>query len=95
MFVLSRRIIIPFWRARTILLAVIVLAGTSAAFADVLGRLQFTVKNADDEKPVEGAKITLHDTAGVHADMNLLTDKDGMTLQPTVGNSSVECGGHR
>lgn len=66
--------------ARTILLALIVLAGTSAAFADVFGRLQFSVKNADDETPVAGAKITLHDTAGVHADMSLLTDKDGAAL---------------
>ena len=66
--------------ARTLLLAIIVLVGASTAFADVYGRLQFTVKNADDEKPVVGAKITLHDTAGVHADTSLLTDKDGMAL---------------
>jgi hypothetical protein len=62
------------------LFAAIVLAGASPAFADVFGRLRFTVKNADDEKPIAGAKIALHDTAGVHADVSLLTDKDGAAL---------------
>ena len=76
----SQRTLRPLGLARAILLAVIVLVGASTAFANVYGRLQFTVKNADDEKPVVGAKITLHDTAGVHADTSLLTDKDGMAL---------------
>ncbi len=73
---------IHFRHACTLVLVLLLLAGTSAAFADVFGRLQFSVKNADDETPLAGAKITLHDTAGVHADMSLLTDKDGAALSP-------------
>jgi len=45
--------------------------------ADVVGRLHITVKNVDTEKPLEGAKITVHDTAGVRADNTLSTAADG------------------
>jgi outer membrane receptor protein involved in Fe transport len=57
---------------------VAILTGASASFADVFGTLQFAVKNADDEKPIAAAKITLHDTAGVHPDTSIVTDQNGM-----------------
>ena len=83
-----------FGHTRMLLLAVLVLLGASAAFADVFGRLQFSVKNADDEKPVAGATITLHDTAGVHADMTPADRQGRRGAQPAVGNSPVERENH-
>src|SRR5947209_2932763 len=53
------------------------LATAGSAHADVVGRLHFSVKNAADEKPIAGAKITLHDTANVRADVTLTTDAQG------------------
>ncbi len=49
----------------------------SQAFADVLGRLHFSVKGAADEKPVANAKITLRDSANVKPPITITTDKDG------------------
>jgi outer membrane receptor protein involved in Fe transport len=47
------------------------------ASADVFGRLQFSVKNAADEKPIAGAKITLKDSANVRPTVTLTTDAQG------------------
>ncbi|HZT40964.1 MAG TPA: TonB-dependent receptor [Chthonomonadaceae bacterium] len=55
---------------------------TGMARADVYGRLRFSVKNADDEKPLPNAKIVLHDTAGVRPDITLTTDAQGMAASP-------------
>src|ERR1051326_6042061 len=49
----------------------------SPARADVFGRLHFSVKNAADEKPISGAKITLKDSAGVRPNVGLTTDAAG------------------
>ncbi len=52
------------------------------AHAQVVGRLQFSVKNAADEKPITGAKITLRDTAGVRPPITLTTDGNGAATSP-------------
>ncbi len=44
------------------------------ARADVVGRLRIVVKNADTEKPVSGATITLRDSANVRPDTVLTPD---------------------
>ncbi len=44
------------------------------AHADVVGRLKIVVKNADTEKPVPGATITLKDSANVRPDATLTPD---------------------
>ena len=49
----------------------------SQAFADVVGRLQFSVKNADDEKPVSGAKIEIDDPTNVSPPAFLTSDANG------------------
>ena len=68
--------------ASIILIALMLFVGALSSQADVFGRLSFTVKNADDEKPVAGAKITLHDSAGVRADICLTTDSCGAAVSP-------------
>ncbi|MGO8673443.1 MAG: TonB-dependent receptor domain-containing protein [Capsulimonadaceae bacterium] len=60
----------------------LILACSQAAYADVFGRLTFTVKDADTNKPVANATVTLHDTAGVHGDIALTTDSDGKVTSP-------------
>ena len=47
------------------------------AYADVLGRLHFVVKNAADEKPLAKATVTLTDSAGVRPPITLTTDAKG------------------
>jgi outer membrane receptor protein involved in Fe transport len=47
------------------------------ALADVYGRLRIVVKNADDEKPIAKATITLEDSANVHPKTTLTTGADG------------------
>ncbi len=66
----------------TILIALMLFCGALISQADVFGRLSFTVKNADDEKPVAAAKITLHDSAGVRPDICLTTDSCGTVVSP-------------
>ncbi|HEX8462989.1 MAG TPA: TonB-dependent receptor [Abditibacterium sp.] len=44
------------------------------ARADVFGRLRIVVRNADTQKPVPGATITLRDSAGVRSDLTLTPD---------------------
>lgn len=63
------------------------IAGASTALiislparADVVGRLHIVVKNADTEKAVPGAVVTLKDSAGVRGDI---------TLSPDVGSGEV------
>ncbi|HVT10712.1 MAG TPA: TonB-dependent receptor [Fimbriimonadaceae bacterium] len=66
----------------TIILGLVLFVG-SQAWADVLGRLHFSVKNAADEKPVAGAKITLKDSANVRPPIVLKTDDKGnVTTDP-------------
>ncbi len=57
------------------------LAGTCTALiislparADVVGRLHIVVRNADTQKPVPGASVTLKDSAGVRGDITLTPD---------------------
>src|SRR6266581_7209265 len=52
-------------------------AVAGSASADVFGRLQFSVKNAADEKPIANAKITLKDSANVRPNVTLTTDAQG------------------
>jgi outer membrane receptor protein involved in Fe transport len=66
--------------------AAIVVSLTGVAHADVVGRLQFKVLNAADEKPIAGAKITLKDSAGSRADVTLTTGADGTITSPPLEN---------
>jgi outer membrane receptor protein involved in Fe transport len=52
------------------------------ARADIVGRLQITVMDADTNKPIANASVTLHDTAGVHGDTTLATDTQGAVTTP-------------
>jgi outer membrane receptor protein involved in Fe transport len=57
--------------------------GMSAACADIVGRLQIVVKDADNEKPVAGASIVLTDPTNVHPPTTLKVDASGaVTTQP-------------
>ena len=58
------------------------------ACADIVGRLRFIVKDANDknEKPVAGAKIVLHDTADARPDITLTTDAKGNATSPELDN---------
>ena len=49
--------------------------------ADVFGRLRFTVRDTAG-KPMQGANIIFHDTAGVNPDFNVVTDANGTALSP-------------
>ena len=60
----------------TVLLGLVLFVG-SQAYADVVGRLHFAVKNGDDEKPIANATVQLHDSAGVRPDIKLTTDAKG------------------
>ncbi len=64
------------------------LMAAGRACADVVGRLRFTVKDANDknEKPIAGAKIVLHDTAGVRPDITLTSDPKGNATSPELDN---------
>ena len=57
--------------------ALITMLTARQTWADVFGRLQFSVKNAADEKPLANAKITLKDSANVRPDVTLTTDAQG------------------
>src|SRR5438552_7603342 len=70
--------------ALTVVAVSLLLAGP--ARADVVGRLRFSVKNAADEKPVAGAKITLKDSANVRPNVLLTTDAQGAALSPDLEN---------
>ncbi|MDR3691473.1 MAG: TonB-dependent receptor [Fimbriimonas sp.] len=50
----------------------------SQAFADVVGRLQFTVKNADDDTGIAGAKIVISDPTNVSPPVTLSSDLKGV-----------------
>ena len=63
------------------LLTVSCLLLASSAYADVFGRLRFTVHDAAG-KPVQGANVIFHDTAGVNADFNVISDANGAALSP-------------
>ncbi len=62
-------------------LACVCLFSAGAARADVFGRLRFTVRDAAG-KPVQGANVVFHDTAGVNSDFNAITDAQGIALSP-------------
>lgn len=64
--------------ARCAVLAACLLASILPAYPDVFGRLQISVRDADTNKPIAGAVIRLHDTAGVHGDVTIKTDAAGM-----------------
>ena len=58
------------------------------AYADVFGRLSITIKNIDDEAPVAGAKVILHDLGNIRPDIVLTTDKNGEATSPLLENRS-------
>lgn len=57
---------------------------STSAWADVVGRLKISVKNAADEKPVAGAKIVLKDSAKTLPDVTLTTNDKGEALSPEI-----------
>jgi len=63
-------------------IAAFILCHSSPAFADIVGRLRIVVKNAADEKPIAGAKITLKDSAGVRPNVTLTSGADGAITSP-------------
>jgi hypothetical protein len=67
---------------RTAVVTSLCAAMASSARADVFGRLQFSVKNAADEKPIAKAKITLKDSANVRPNVTLTTDAQGNAISP-------------
>ncbi len=71
-----------------VMAAFLSLMAVGRACADVVGRLRFIVKDANDknEKPIMGAKIVLHDTAGVRPDITLTSDAKGNATSPELDN---------
>lgn len=49
----------------------------SQAFADVVGRLQFSVKDADTDKGLSGASVVINDPTNVSPPITLKTDNKG------------------
>jgi len=49
-------------------------------YADVVGRLEFTVKNADDDKPIAGASIVISDPTNVSPPVTLKTNAAGSAV---------------
>jgi outer membrane receptor protein involved in Fe transport len=76
----------PILRAlrKTAFIAALAIITCASARADVVGRLKFSVKNADNEKPVSGAQIVLKDSANTHADVLLTTDTTGTATSPPI-----------
>lgn len=78
---------IRYYRSRaprlTVILGLVLVVG-SQAFADVVGRLHFAVKNAADEKPLAHATVTLKDTANVHPPLVLNVGADGTVTTPAI-----------
>lgn len=68
---------------RVSLTALALCLGTGGlAHADVFGRLHFVVTDADTDKPIAGAVVTLHDPANVRGDIPLTTDAQGSVTSP-------------
>ena len=66
--------------ARSILIVTLTLLIAGSAFADVYGRLRFSVRDAD---AIPGAQIVLTDSANVHPPVTLTTDANGnVTTDP-------------
>lgn len=57
------------------------LLSAGAVHADVFGRLRFTVRDTAG-KPIQGANVIFHDTAGVNPDFNAVSDVNGVALSP-------------
>lgn len=68
-------------RTLTAVSAICLLTAT-LAHADVVGRLQFNVTDADTDKALSGAAIVLHDPTGVRPDIALTADAQGAVLSP-------------
>ena len=66
--------------------AALMLATPTVAHADIVGRLQITITDAETGKPVRGAVVTLTDTAGVSPNVQVVTDASGNALTPPLEN---------
>ncbi|MDR3708575.1 MAG: TonB-dependent receptor [Capsulimonadaceae bacterium] len=72
------------WRCVvTVLCACLV---SSPAWSDVFGRLHFSVRDIDTEKPIASAKIVLHDVTNVHPDAPVTAGSDGQATTPPLEN---------
>jgi hypothetical protein len=58
----------------------------SQSFADVVGRLKFDVKNADDDKAIVGAKIVISDPTNVSPPVTLKSDAGGLATTSPLAN---------
>ena len=58
------------------------LGATGLARADVFGRLHIAVTDADTDKPLPAAEVTLHDPTGVHGDIPVTLDAQGTAVSP-------------
>jgi outer membrane receptor protein involved in Fe transport len=65
----------------TVVLGLVLVIGTQA-YADVVGRLHFVVKNAADDKVIPKASIVITDPAGVVSPVSLTTDDKGEATTP-------------
>jgi len=74
----------------TVLSIIAVSSFVPCAQADVFGRLHVTVKNVDDEKPVVGAQVLLHDPGRSRGDIHLTTDASGQVTSPLLENRTWE-----
>ena len=58
----------------------------TCAFADTLHKTTILVRNIDDERPIAGAQIEIHDLKGVKLDTLLTTDFTGSVVLPALAN---------
>ena len=82
---------IRYYRSRaprlTCVLGLVLFMG-SQAFADVVGRLQFTVKDADSDKPLAGAKIVITDPTNVSPPATITANAQGVvTTAPLLAHA--------
>ncbi len=72
----------PFVYRQTVCLsALFCLLPAAVVHADVFGRLRFTVRDTAG-RPIQGANVIFHDTAGVNPDSNVISDANGGVLSP-------------
>ena len=64
-----------------LLAAAVCFFAASAAHADVFGRLRVVARDAAG-KPLPGATVVFHDTAGVRPDLTVTADAGGVALSP-------------
>ncbi len=79
---------IRYYRPRIACVLGMILFLGSQAMADVVGRLQFTIKDADSDKGISGAKIVISDPTNVSPPVTLNSDGSGVaTTAPLLNHA--------